>query len=124
MSIRTILIVDDSATDRHFLSEILRQGGYEVIASESGEDSITKARSLHPDLILMDVVMPGMSGYQATRAISRDEKTCDIPVIICTSKGQPTDRVWGLRQGARDYIVKPVQREELLTKIRKVAAGS
>jgi twitching motility two-component system response regulator PilH len=117
MAIRKILIVDDSATERYMLNDLLTKAGYDVIASENGEDAILKARQAKPDLILMDVVMPGLNGFQATRAISRDPETKSIPVIMCTSKGQETDKIWGLRQGARDYVVKPVDRDELLAKI-------
>ena len=117
MPIKRILIVDDSPTERHYLSEILLKGGFDVVTSDCGEDALIKARTLHPDLILMDVVMPGMNGFQATRAITRDETTKNIPVLICTTKAQETDRIWGLRQGARDYMVKPVQSEALLKKI-------
>lgn len=116
-SIRRILIVDDSATERHMLTDLLTKAGYDVLASDSGEDAIEKARQIKPDLILMDVVMPGLNGFQATRAISRDPATRSIPVIMCTSKSQETDKIWGLRQGARDYVVKPVDRDELLAKI-------
>ncbi len=116
-SIRKILIVDDSATERHALSDMLTKAGYDVLASDNGEDAIVKARQIKPDLILMDVVMPGLNGFQATRAISRDPITKSIPVIMCTSKSQETDKIWGLRQGARDYVIKPVDREELLAKI-------
>ena len=117
MPIKRILIVDDSPTERHVLHDVLGKAGYDVLASDSGEDAIAKARALHPDLILMDVVMPGLNGFQATRAISRDAATRNIPIIICTSKSQETDKIWGMRQGARDYIVKPVNRDELLAKI-------
>ena len=117
MSIRRILIVDDSPTERHVLNDMLTKSGYEVMASDNGEDAILKAKSLRPDLILMDVVMPGLNGFQATRAISRDPDTRAIPIILCTSKSQDTDKIWGLRQGARDYVVKPVDRDELLAKI-------
>ena len=121
MSIRRILIVDDSPTERHVLNDMLTKSGYEVMASDNGEDAIQKAKSLRPDLILMDVVMPGLNGFQATRAISRDPDTRAIPIILCTSKSQETDKIWGLRQGARDYVVKPVDRDELLDKINALA---
>jgi twitching motility two-component system response regulator PilH len=111
------LIVDDSATERHMLNDLLTKAGFDVVASDNGEDAIVKAKAVKPDLILMDVVMPGLNGFQATRAISRDPETQSIPVIMCTSKSQETDKIWGLRQGARDYVVKPVDREELLSKI-------
>jgi twitching motility two-component system response regulator PilH len=117
MAIKKILIVDDSPTERHVLNDMLTKAGFEVIASDNGEDAIQKARQLKPDVILMDVVMPGLNGFQATRAISRDADTRNIPIIICTSKSQETDKIWGMRQGARDYIVKPINREELLAKI-------
>jgi len=117
MSIKRILIVDDSPTERHYLSEILARGGFDVVTSDSGEDALQKAKALLPDLILMDVVMPGMNGFQATRAITRDEATKNIPVLICTTKSQETDRIWGLRQGAKDYMIKPVQGDVLLKKI-------
>ena len=117
MSIRRILIVDDSPTERHVLNDMLTKSGYEVMASDNGEDAIQKAKSLRPDLILMDVVMPGLNGFQATRAISRDPDTRAIPIILCTSKSQETDKIWGMRQGARGYVVKPIDREALLAKI-------
>jgi twitching motility two-component system response regulator PilH len=120
MAIKKILIVDDSPTERHYLTEILVKGGFEVVTSDSGEDALIKAKLLQPDLILMDVVMPGMNGFQATRAITRDETTKNIPVLIFTTKAQETDRIWGLRQGARDYMVKPVLAETLLKKIEAI----
>jgi len=121
MAIKRILIVDDSPTERHYLSEILARGGFDVVTSDSGEDALQKARALLPDLILMDIVMPGMNGFQATRAITRDAATKNIPVLICTTKSQETDRIWGLRQGARDYMVKPVQGDVLLKKIETMS---
>lgn len=117
MAIKKILIVDDSPTERHVLNEMLTKAGFEVIASDNGEDAIVKAKRDRPDVILMDVVMPGLNGFQATRAISRDPETKTIPIIICTSKAQETDKIWGMRQGARGYVVKPIDREELLAKI-------
>ena len=117
MTVKKILIVDDSPTERHALNDMLTKAGYEVVSTDNGEDAIVKARKVKPDLILMDVVMPGLNGFQATRAISRDPETKSIPVIMCTSKSQETDKIWGLRQGARDYVVKPIDRDELLAKI-------
>ncbi|WP_305072283.1 response regulator transcription factor [Propionivibrio sp.] len=117
MPVKTVLVVDDSPTERHVLVELLSRNGYQVITAENGEEGIEKARRELPDLILMDVVMPGLNGYQATRTLTRDDTTKHIPIIVCTSKGQETDRIWGLRQGALDYIVKPVNGEDLLAKI-------
>ncbi len=117
MAIQKILVVDDSPTERYFLTDILVKKGFSVSTAENGEDALLKIKADKPQLILMDVVMPGQNGFQITRAITRDPDTQDVPVIICTSKGQETDRIWGLRQGARDYIVKPVDPQELLAKI-------
>ena len=117
MTIKKILVVDDSPTERHVLKVLLASNGYEVLNAESGEEGIAKAKSELPDLILMDVVMPGLNGYQATRTLTRDPTTRNIPVIVCTTKGQETDKIWGLRQGAQDYLVKPVNGQELLAKI-------
>lgn len=117
MAIQKILIVDDSPTERYFLSDVLIKNGFSVSTAENGEEALAKIKSDKPQLILMDIVMPGQNGFQVTRAITRDPETQDIPVIICTSKGQETDRIWGLRQGARDYIVKPIDPQELLAKI-------
>ena len=117
MPVKTILVVDDSPTERHVLVELLTRKGYQVLTAESGEEGIEKAKSEQPDLVLMDVVMPGLNGYQATRTLTRDDATKHIPVIVCTSKSQETDKIWGLRQGAQDYMVKPINPEELLAKI-------
>ena len=118
MSTKTVMVVDDSATERAFVEGILRKGGYEVITAASGEIGIRRATADQPDLILMDVVMPGLNGFQATRAIAHDESTKHIPIIICTTKDADTDRIWGLRQGAKDYLVKPLNEGELLGKIK------
>jgi twitching motility two-component system response regulator PilH len=118
MTVNKILVVDDSATERFFFAELLSKNGYNVVTAENGAEAVTKAKSEQPDLILMDVVMPGQNGFQVTRTISRDPETAHIPVIICTSKNQETDRYWGMKQGARDYLVKPVDPKDLLTKIR------
>ena len=118
MAIKNVLIVDDSATDTHLLSEMLKKNGYSILTATSGEEAINKAKKDKPDLILMDIVMPGMSGFEATRAITKDPETASIPVIVCSTKGQETDKAWGLRQGAKDYIVKPVAEKVLMEKIR------
>ena len=118
MPVKRVLIVDDSPTERFFLTDVLRKHGYEVITAESGEQGVAVAKQEKPDLILMDVVMPGLNGFQATRQLSRDAETKAIPVIMCTTKGQETDRVWGMRQGAIDYLVKPVVAEELVAKVK------
>ena len=117
MPIKNILVVDDSPTDRQYLSDILTKNGFKVATADSAEDALAKVKQSRPDLVLMDVVMPGQSGFQATRTLAKDEATKGIPVIICTSKGQDTDKSWGMKQGARDYIVKPVVPADLLAKI-------
>jgi twitching motility two-component system response regulator PilH len=117
MAISKILVVDDSPTDRQYLSEILSKNGFKVSTAESAEDAMAKLKQSRPDLVLMDVIMPGQNGFQATRALTKDESTKNIPVILCSSKGQETDKVWGLRQGARDYVVKPINAADLLAKI-------
>jgi twitching motility two-component system response regulator PilH len=118
MAIKNVLVVDDSPTDSHFLSEMLKKNGFSVSTATSGEDAIVKAKQTKPDLILMDIVMPGMSGFEATRAITKNPETASIPVIVCSTKGQETDKAWGLRQGAKDYIVKPVTEKVLMDKIK------
>ena len=117
MPIQKILVVDDSPTERYFLTDVLIKHGFSVSTAENGEEALQKIKADKPQLILMDIVMPGQNGFQVTRAISRDPAMEGVPIIICTSKGQETDRIWGLRQGARDYIVKPVDPQELLAKI-------
>lgn len=118
MPVKNILVVDDSPTEVHLLREMLSKNGFVVSTANSGEEAIEKLKTEKPDLVLMDVVMPGMSGFEATRAITRNPATSAIPVIICTTKGQETDKAWGLRQGAKDYIVKPIVEKVLLDKIR------
>ena len=117
MPIQKILLVDDSKTELHVLSELLTKNGYAVRTAENGEEAMRRLQEEKPDLILMDVVMPGQNGFQLTRAITRDPLYADLPIIMCTSKNQETDRVWGMRQGARDYITKPVDAGELQAKI-------
>lgn len=117
MPVRKILIVDDSPTERHFLSELLVAKGYQVLTAENGQEGIKQAKIEQPDLILMDVIMPGVNGYQTTRTLARDPITKHIPIIVCSSKSQETDKIWGLRQGAYDYLVKPINGNELLAKI-------
>ena len=115
-----ILIVDDSPTELHVLAKILQQGGHEALTASDGEAGIAAAKAQSPDAILMDVVMPGINGFQATRKLSRDPKTQHIPVLMVTTKDQQTDREWGLRQGAKGYLVKPVDGRELLSTLKEL----
>ncbi len=117
MPISHVLIVDDSKTELMVLSDLLTRNGYSVRTADCAEEAFKRLAEHKPDLILMDVVMPGQNGFQLTRAISRDPQYAGLPIIMCTSKSQETDRVWGMRQGARDYITKPVDGSELLSKI-------
>ena len=118
MAIHKILLVDDSKTDLHQLSTQLGERGFVVTTAENGDEAMRQLNDDRPDLILMDVVMPGQNGFQLTRTITRDPRYAGLPVIMCTSKNQETDKVWGMRQGARDYVVKPVDADALVAKIR------
>src|SRR6476620_4210609 len=115
-----ILLIEDSPTDTADLTQLLERNGHQVLASGSGEDGIEVCRRELPDLVLMDVVLPGMNGFQATRALSRDGATSAIPVLIVSTKGMEADRAWGLRQGAKDYIVKPPNEGALIGRINEL----
>ncbi|MDN5869511.1 MAG: response regulator [Nitrococcus sp.] len=115
-----ILVVDDSPTETHVLKTMLEKHGYHISVALDGDQGISKARREQPDLILMDIVMPGTNGFKATRTLSKDSATSSIPIIIISTKDQETDRNWGIRQGALDYITKPVTEAELLEKINAV----
>ena len=115
-----ILIIDDSPTEVHVFRNMLLNHDIEVSVANNGEEGIEKAIEIKPDCILMDVVMPGKNGFQATRDLSRNPATSAIPVIIITTKDQETDKIWGMRQGARDYIVKPAVEKDLIERINKV----
>jgi twitching motility two-component system response regulator PilH len=123
MGNKTILVIDDSMIDFLYVKAILAHGGYRVVHAPSGKDGIEEAKRNLPDCILMDVVMPEMNGFQATRALSREVTTADIPVLMLSSKSQETDRVWAQRQGAKDYLVKPADPRKLLEKL-KLLLGS
>jgi twitching motility two-component system response regulator PilH len=118
MAINKVLIVDDSKTEQMFLTDLLQRNGYAVRSADNAEEAFKRLADDKPDLILMDVVMPGQNGFQLTRAINRTPEYTDIPIFICSSKSLETDRVWGMRQGAKDYITKPVNGAELLAKIK------
>jgi len=118
-----ILIIDDSPTELHMFQKMLTRSGFETLVADSGEEGIRQARTSKPDCILMDVVMPGMNGFQATRKLTQDAATSSIPVIMITTKDQETDKIWGMRQGAVEYLVKPVTENQLVAKIKAVMAG-
>jgi len=118
-----ILIVDDSPTEVHVMQRALEKHGYRTAAAADGAEGIRLARQMHPDLIFMDIVMPGVNGYQATRTLCNDPGTRSIPIVMVTSKGQETDRIWGLRQGAVDYMIKPISPDELVEKAQATLAA-
>jgi len=109
-----ILVVDDSATETHQMVNVLTRQGHQVLTAATGADGISMASQEQPDIILMDVVMPDVNGFQATRQISRNSATSHIPVIIVSSKSQATDKAWGARQGARNYLTKPLDHRLLI----------
>lgn len=117
-----ILIIDDSPTQRHYLGGVLEARGYSVITADNGRDGVALARAERPQLIVMDVVMPGANGFQATRELTRDPDTAAIPVVMCSTKSQGVDRLWALRQGARDYLPKPVDPDHLLACVAGLVA--
>ena len=116
----TILIIDDSPTDVRVFTTLLERAGHQVVAVSTAEEGIERVRADMPDLVIMDVIMPGMNGFQATRTLTRDPKTQDVPIVMITTKSMETDRVWGLRQGARAFITKPVNEKELLACINEL----
>ena len=118
-----ILVVDDSPTEQHQLVNLLARQGHQVLTASSGSDGVSLASQEQPDVILMDVVMPGINGFQATRQISRGEETSHIPVIIVSSKDQETDKVWGERQGAKGYLTKPVDDRTLIDTVNHVLSA-
>jgi twitching motility two-component system response regulator PilH len=115
-----VLIVDDSPTEMHILSGMMEKLGYATITATNGEEGVSIAKAAKPDLILMDVVMPGLNGFQATRQLHKSDETKDIPVIIVSTKDQATDKMWGQRQGAKAYVTKPVEEAELVEAINMV----
>ena len=118
-----ILIIDDSPTELHLFQNMLERGGFNTLVADSGEEGLRQAKVSRPDCILMDVVMPGMNGFQATRKLTQDPETAGIPVIIITNKNQETDKIWGMRQGAVEYLVKPIAAKQLVAKINAVMAA-
>ena len=118
MTVNTVLVVEDSATDSHLICNTLSAAGFTTLSVGNAEEALNVAKTEKPEAILMDVVMPGTNGFQATRMLHTDPETADIPVIIVSSKGKASDRVWGLRQGAVGYLTKPVDKKELIEKLR------
>lgn len=115
-----ILVVDDSPTELHVIRGMLEKNGYQVTSAHNGQEGVALAKKLIPDLVLMDVVMPGLNGFQATRQLSKETETATIPVVMVTTKDQETDKVWAMRQGAKAYIVKPPKEKELIKTVKEV----
>lgn len=113
-----VLIADDSPTDQHILTRALENEGFETLVARDGAEAIRLAEQRSPDVILMDIVMPGMNGYQATRQLAQNPTTAAIPVVIVSTKTQPADQAWGLRQGAVSYLTKPVSDADLVAAVR------
>jgi len=116
-----ILVIDDSPTEMHIITNMLKKHGHQFITAEDGNEGIRAAKNEKPDLILMDVVMPNLNGFKATRALSKDPETKDIPVIILSNKSMPTDKLWGEKQGAKDYLFKPIEESLLINTINRLS---
>ena len=123
-AVANILIIDDSPTDVRVFTTLLERAGHQVEAVDNAEDGIERVRAGRPDLVIMDVIMPGINGFQATRTLTRDPNTAAVPIVMITTKAMETDRVWGLRQGARAFITKPVNERELLTCIQDLLSDA
>ncbi|BAY45498.1 two-component system, regulatory protein [Kalymmatonema gypsitolerans NIES-4073] len=116
----TILIVEDSPSELQLMSHYLEESGYNVIQATGAKEALEKAQSQNPDVIVTDVVMPGMSGFELCRSLKRNPATQKVPIVICSSKNQEIDRLWAMRQGADAYVTKPYTRDQLLRAIKSV----
>jgi two-component system, chemotaxis family, response regulator PixH len=120
MVMSTALIVEDSLTDLQILVHCLQQGGINVLIAQSGEEAIATIMKQKPDVVVLDIVLPGCSGFEVCRKLKSETATSDIPVVICSTKGSEMDRFWGLKQGADAYLSKPVDQNELVHTIRQL----
>jgi twitching motility two-component system response regulator PilH len=119
MPSKTILVVDDSPTERKLMQQALEGKGFILIAASDGEEALEKIAQQKPDVVLLDVILPRKNGFQICRQIKTSADTANVKVILITSKTQATDRFWGLKQGADDYLTKPVSAQDLLASIVK-----
>jgi twitching motility two-component system response regulator PilH len=117
----TILVVEDTPSEMELMSHYLRESGYSVINAVSAKEALNLAIEQKPDVIVTDVVMPGMSGFELCRSLKKHPATEKVPIVICTSKNQEIDRLWGMRQGADAYVTKPFTREQLIRAVKLVA---
>jgi len=118
MAIKKILVVDDSATDLKNLERIVSEAGYTVLTATSGKEAVAKSKSDRPDAVLLDIIMDDMNGFQACSTITSDADTKDIPVVLVSSKGEKTDKVWGAENGAKGYITKPFTAQQVIDQLR------
>jgi twitching motility two-component system response regulator PilH len=118
-----ILVVEDSQPQREMISKLLQENGFEVMTVEDGVEAVEAVKQNKPDLIVLDIVMPRMNGYEVCRLLKADPLTQNTPIVMCSSKGEEADRYWGLRQGADAYVVKPFQPQELVGTIKRLLRG-
>jgi two-component system, chemotaxis family, response regulator PixH len=116
------LVVDDSATERAIITGCLQEVGINVSVALSGEEALAKIQQDSPDLIVLDVVLPGRSGFEICRELKSSDQTNKIPIILCSTKGTEIDKFWGMKQGANAYILKPINQEELIGKVQELIA--
>ena len=119
MARKCVLVVDDSPTDLQLLSNALKTGGYDVVTAADGEEAIAKATATHPPLVVLDIVLPKKNGFQVCRQLKTTADTRDIKVILVSSKNQDSDKFWGMKQGADEYLIKPFKPEDLLKAVKK-----
>jgi len=116
----TVLVVEDSLTEMQVLTRCLQQGGLDVLTANSGEEALTKLNSQKPDIIILDVVLPGCSGFEVCRELKAAAETSSIPIVICSTKGGEMDKFWGMKQGADAYLAKPIDQEEFLRTVKQL----
>ena len=119
----TVLVVEDSPTQRELITDLLKRIGLKVMVATDGMEALEQVQLSCPDLVVLDVVMPRMNGYEVCRRLKTDPKTQNVPVVMCSSKGEEFDRYWGMKQGADAYIVKPFQPKELLVTVKQLLRG-
>lgn len=119
----TILVIEDSMTEMQVITSCLQRGGLSVQTATSSEEALTKINTQKPDAIILDVVLPGRSGFELCRDLKAEAKTSNIPVVLCSTKGSEMDKFWGMKQGADAYITKPIDQETLLHTVKQLLKG-
>ncbi len=119
----TVLVVEDSVTQREMITDLLKGSGLSVTVATDGVEALEHIDGQRPDLVVLDIVMPRMNGYEVCRRLKSDPKTQDVPVVMCSSKGEEFDRYWGMKQGADAYIAKPFQPTELVGTVKQLLRG-